>query len=776
MCNCSDTTTPANPSEPTSSGFTRATRMPDAPLSTSVVVETDLTPDPEGPNPGPGLPDPFPPRNPPVPPVIPTPELPTNPFPGPYQYPKFKLCFTDFREGCYAINYTPSIVAFNDFEGTLRVDRSAPNGGADNMIVSGDLYRKAPPVFQPDADGPVSDEDPAAPPRSRAAELSVVSELKRPLPWLRVPRIPIFPRARYHSYLKVTKISVPFAVLSTGSCGVTLTVEQFNYTQPAVGSFQGSFPTAPSRTLTMRLTQDPPSQWPLPFPFGPAGPVFRGQVTENGADRGTITLTWVSKFFRAATVEVDTLAGAVAPAPVPAAGGGTEFFDTIYAKHGWDLRVITDQADIPVPAGVTATNCWSSGALHNLMASNRNPATNLDKEWRIHLVVVPAKLGCGRGVMYDQIDVPREGCASFSDDGYPTSDSGNFGTAANKKQRDIPRAYLRSATHEITHTFNQIHQEQETTSDNSIMTTTPSVADVLGGPATGAPGVFPNEINLGVNTTVRHHLNHMPDPVIRPGGWPFASWFGGNVPQATDRMSFDQSELELTVACDDDHIALGQPVNLTWTMTNRSSVPLFAPNDVSTEGLFATITVTDGKGRQRPVPPFVIRCETVKLATLEPGDSVSATSRVFWSSAGFAFERPGRYDVTVTVSWSAQGLPVGLEGSTPVWVDYPTNDSDSNAAGLVMDPEVGKWVALGGDAYHLTTATDRLTALAATGDRRTLDAGGSRPRLLDGFDGLLPDSAKVEESGSGDRNTRSGRGSRKTPNSGPSTEKRRPGK
>ena len=115
-----------------------------------------------------------------------------------------------------------------------------------------------------------------------------------------------------------------------------------------------------------------------------------------------------------------------------------------------------------MPAGVVPTNCWSSADLHALMTTVRNPATNLDTEWRVHMIVVPAKLGCSRGVMYDQIGVPREGCASFSDDGYPTADSSNFGTAANKKQRDVPRAFLRSATHELTHTLNQIHQEQET--------------------------------------------------------------------------------------------------------------------------------------------------------------------------------------------------------------------------------------------------------------------------------------------------------------------------
>ena len=226
-------------------------------------------------------------------------------------------------------------------------------------------------------------------------------------------------------------------------------------------------------------------------PRGGASWRLEGRWVESGVTRETVTLEWISSFFRRASVEIDTLVGAVAAQPVPDGAGGTEYFDTIYAKHGWDLEVVRDQVDVPVPAGVTPTNCWTPGDLHNLLTTQRNPATDLDKEWRIHLMFVPARLGCGRGVMYDTIDVPREGCASFSDDGYPTTDSSNFGAAANQRQRDVPRAFLRSATHEITHTFNQIHQEQETTADNSIMTTTPSVADVLGGPTTGAPGSSP---------------------------------------------------------------------------------------------------------------------------------------------------------------------------------------------------------------------------------------------------------------------------------------------
>ena len=665
-------------------------------------------------------------------------------------FPPFRLCRLDFREGCYQINFRPT-AGFVSFEGTLRVDRSAPDGGADHLIVSSDLYSKRPvigpiphplpPVGNKDADEAAAD----AGLTSLAGSLSAVDEPAIPFP-IRRPRIPIFPRARYHSYLRVTSVSAPVAVPLPKKCELTIVAEQFNYTQPPVGQFKGTFPATPSRTVTMKL-----SKVPAPFPFSlTGGPFYEGRLLEGGVDKGSVTLAWVSKFFRRATLEIDTLVGAVRPAPVPDGAGGTEFFDTIFARTGWQLTVVQDQLNVPVPSGVVPTNCWSSADLHALMTTVRNPATNLDAEWRVHMIVVPAKLGCSRGIMYDQIGVPREGCASFSDDGYPTSDSSNFGLAANRKQRDVPRAFLRSATHELTHTLNQIHQEQETAADNSIMTTTPSVADVLGGPATGEPGVFPDQIKLAHNTNVRHHLNHMPDPVIRPGGWPFASWFPTGAPQAADRHDFEPSELTLAVTATTDRVALGQPLDLTWTMTNTSGVSLRAPNDVGIEALFASITVTDAEGRERPVRPFVILCEHAKLSELEPGKSVTASAKVFWSTAGFAFERPGRYRVDVAVSWSAQGVMVGVQSGIDVFVDYPSSASDNHSANLVLHPEVGKWVALGGDAYHLGEACRRLQALSQTatpsGARAATAAAGddtTAPRAIDGFADMLPDRAKL---------------------------------
>jgi hypothetical protein len=708
---------PRDPSDADAFGLPAV--QPGVPVATPIAFD-DQQPDADTPQ----LPGPDP-----APPELPSFPVPQPPFPPP---PPFKPCNLGFWDGCYAVTFRPT-GSLRPLVGTLRIDRGAPQAGPDGVIVSGDLYLGAPPwVVHPDAThGSDSGQEAASASGSVAATLSRGGP---PVELQPVQRIPVYPRHRYHSYLSGTRLVVPAFTIGNRPCQVTIDVDQYDYTQPPAGSYEGSFPASPSRSLRFVLHR---ASAPFPLPFL-SGPRFQGRVYQGTADRGSITLTWVSSYLRRAVLEIDVLTGAVAPAPVPhPSGTGTEYFDTVFAGARWDLTVVADQIDVGAPAGVDPNICWSSADLHNLMTTVRKATTNLDAEWRTHLVVVPAAMGCSRGVMYDQIDVPREGSASFSDDGYPASHSSNFGNAEDEMQRDVPRAFLRSASHEVTHAFNQIHQESETTADNSIMTTTPSVADVLGGPATGAPGVFPDQINLGFNPTVRNHLAHMPDPVIRPGGWPFASWFPSGAPQAGDRELFDPSELSLEVTVDTPRAAFGAPVTVTWALTNTSNAELIVPNDVRLEGLFATMTVTDDRGTECPVRPFVIECETVRLEPLAPGEQRTASYRVFWSSAGFALDRPGRHAITVAVAWSAGGTPVGVVGAVDLWVDHPTNEAENRDASLTMNPEVGKWVALGGGAYHLTEAVDRLSKLAGGGATRAADAP-EPSRVAEAFAGLLP--------------------------------------
>jgi hypothetical protein len=630
-------------------------------------------------------------------------EIPGLPQGAPGSVPH--LCRLNLRSGCYRITFRPthSILVFY---GTMRVD---DEGG--HTTISGDLYRYLRFPFPSPAVGSTS--------AGRVAAIQPEAAGPRTL----VPRpfdIPIYPRNRYYSYLRVTNVQRPPA-LSFKPCRLTLTAEEYVYTHPTAGSFDGTFPAAPgSRTVSIVLEKKP-------APPGFTSSYFAGTLYENGVPKGSFTMGWVSELFRKATLEIDTLTGAVVPQAV-----GAEDFQNVFAAAGWDLTVIRDQTNVAVPAGVNPNACWSSADLHALMTTVRNPATNLDTEWRMHLLVVPATMGCGRGVMYDQIGVPREGVASFCDDGYPDDQSNNFGTAANQMQRNVPRAFLRSACHEVGHGFNQIHQEQEAGADNSIMTTTPSVADVLGDMATGDPGVFPDQINLRFNEHVRHHLVHFPDPVVRPGGMSFGSGHSSSVPEA-DRYYFEPDELELTLALGESHLELGEPLELSWTVVNKSRRSLPVPSDIGVKAQHAFITVTDARGRARLMPSFVIQTDHVAIRSLEPDDHLSADTRLFWSSRGFAFEEPGKYTVEVRIVWTSDGVPLGAQASADVWVNYPRTATDNEAAATLLHPEVGKYVALGG-GDHLVEAAQRIRQVAAMGG----EGDAAAPRALRGYADLAP--------------------------------------
>lgn len=723
-----DHPTPAGGGEPApvrETAHARPALIGAVPEAESIAAEEDLTPNPEGPELPPGLPG-----RPEELGRIPVAEFPNfPPFPRP--------CKVDLTAGCYRITYRPN--ALVTYRGTLRVEISG-----STRTISGDLYRYMNfpfPVVSAGVEGAVrrlpGDED-EADAGARTLGAVTVGELSEMVTRAPIGRlnlgIPIYPRNRYYSYLKVTgvKQSREFGNgIGFGNCLLTLTAEEYVYTQPPAGQFNGTFPAAPgTRTVQIVVKRKNPA------PIGIPGPYFEGNLYEGGVDKGEFTMGWVSSSFRKANIEIDTLTGAVAPASV-----GADDFRTVFASAGWDVTVSYDQVNVPVPAAVADPNaCWSAGNLHDLMTTVRNPATNLDQEWRLHLIVVPAQLGCGRGVMYDQIVVPREGVASFCNDGYPANESGSFGTAANQQQRDVPRAFLRSACHELGHGFNQVHQEGEGGADNSIMTTTPSVANVLGGP----PGIFPDDINLAFNAHVRRHLIHWPDPLVRPGGHTFGSGHGGPAIPSPDRQYFTAHELELRIDLASEAIEIGEPLKVAWTLTNNSQMAIPVPTDVSLEAQHAVLSVTRASGEERVMRSFIVRTDDVTIDGLQPAGVIGAETRVFWSANdGFAFEIPGRHRLDLEIAWSHGGVSFGARATADVWVNYPQTQADNDAARLLLAPEVGKYVALGGDAPHLTEAVDRLSQLAALDI--TSDAGGGRPKALRGYDGILPTERELSD-------------------------------
>jgi hypothetical protein len=155
----------------------------------------------------------------------------------------------DLRAGCYRISFRPN-ATLNVYHGTMRVD---VGGGA--TTISGDLYRFF--LFP----------WPLPTPALQAVEAG---------------DIPIYARNRYYSYLRVIGIQRP-PILTTEPCRLVLTAQEYVYTQPPAGSFNGTFPAAPgTRTVTIELEHRPP---PIGFPSVYAG---RGATSTPSCSRSAI--------------------------------------------------------------------------------------------------------------------------------------------------------------------------------------------------------------------------------------------------------------------------------------------------------------------------------------------------------------------------------------------------------------------------------------------------------------------------------------------------------
>ena len=232
------------------------------------------------------------------------------------------------------------------------------------------------------------------------------------------------------------------------------------------------------------------------------------------------------------------------------------------------------------------------------------------------------------------------------------------------------------------------------------MTPTPGVATVLG---TG--GTFPDGIALAFNGTVRKHLRHQPDPAVRPGAMDF---FGAAVaaPESADVAWIDAADL--TIELSSRRVRLGEPLTLSYTLSNQGAVPLAVPETLDTESLTVRVNVTDPAGRITFMRPDAVKsCPRLVNTALEPGSSMTSEVTLFWGRDGFAFEGPGRHVVEVIVLWKVGGVPAAASAELDVFVNYPVSDADNEVAALMLDPDVGRAV-IAGDLSASTGAAERI--------------------------------------------------------------------
>ncbi|PLS80380.1 MAG: hypothetical protein CYG59_08290 [Chloroflexi bacterium] len=617
-------------------------------------------PDPEGLLPR--LPEPIPD---PTPDPLPLPQLPQlelQPFPFPRLFPPLK--FRSLREGCYLMQFTPKpafpLGGFVHYDGTMRIERDGLN-----TIASGDLYLHrwypwpVPPVALP---GPL----PHAP-------LIPIGPLIEPNP---AQGIPVFPRARYRYYLRVTQI-LEFLTLANS---FTLGFERYLYNHSSHSwTNEGLF------TAQMSWTAAPAGY--------PSSDYLTGQVKDStGTAVGQLSMGWVSPFLRKATIEIDRVAASEAPLNN---GLGLDIA-RVYRQVGWDVTVVESQINIAEPSGPS----WSDAEMHAEMLARRD-AANLDAEWRYHVLCVRELDSTSRGIMYDAFggdsnNIPREGMGIASH--WVTPDTLTWGTVRNMRFGLATAPYFRTVIHELGHAHGLYHN----TVDMGFMNTTDVIA------ASATPGTFPANIQWSYATEDAKRMRHAPDPWVRPGMIPFGQPYA-SMPISPNDLIEEAHGLALKVTPLLESVPLGAPVRLEVELYNASDRPLPVPHSLSLKGGHVRGKVVDASGQVRTFWPIVRCIEDGQLDLLAPEEALRGSMTLLRGAQGALFPSSGAFQVIVEASWEINGMAFGLAGTTTVLVTPSVDQDHANAALQILStPDALLTLALGGD--HLADGVAAIRA------------------------------------------------------------------
>jgi hypothetical protein len=416
--------------------------------------------------------------------------------------------------------------------------------------------------------------------------------------------------------------------------------------------------------------------------------------TISGYRIGVMSMTYVSKFLRRAVVEIDKVGDSEWPIDNGGPGScvwGTENWGTVFARAGWDVRVEQSDGNVTEVSGES----WSKSELHNAMLNWRE-SSDLDNQWRYHLICVRQLDMTSRGIMYDAYgsdsnNIPREGAAIASHWVFPNNDP-KWGQCRGLRFGATTAPYFRTAVHEIAHAILLYHPDDP--NENYIMQVTPQIA------SNAAVNEFPCNIDWAFSPSDERLLKHLPDIAVRPGGIPFG------VSHSTflldyDRIVEEPEGLSLDVTPFLKAVPFGAPVRVSIELTNELKEPIPAPKTLSMTTGYIQGHVIDPAGVSRPYSTIIRELDTQDLAPLASGASISSDMTLLRGSKGPLFPSPGTHIINVNVTWNLYNVLVRVTGESQVAIMPPEDETHAETAlNLLSTPDTLLALAIGGD--HIT--------------------------------------------------------------------------